>query len=214
LAELSLDQGIETLSRRTRVATLLLYAYIATTLLTVVAGVGQISGQIVLETGDELAMMAGLSYLLSFVALIASIVIIGMWIYRANANLRAAGFDDLEYSPGWAVGWYFIPIANLFKPFQAMREVWAVSHREAEGFTSQTDYRLTAWWGFWLVGNMISNVAFRFDANAGEGAARTGLALDIFSGLLLVGAAWFLLQILSAVNTAQRSMLGLASAFA
>ena len=49
------------------------------------------------------------------------------WIYRTNFNLRALSQERMSFTPGWSVGWYFVPIANLFKPYQAMKEIWANS---------------------------------------------------------------------------------------
>jgi len=61
---------------------------------------------------------------------IASIVVFLIWEYRSFNNLSALEARNLEFSPGWAIGWWFVPFANLFKPFQAMRELWAESDPE------------------------------------------------------------------------------------
>jgi len=47
-----------------------------------------------------------------------------MWVYRANWNAHALGAVGMRYRPGWAVGWYFIPIASLWMPYRVMREIW------------------------------------------------------------------------------------------
>jgi hypothetical protein len=36
-----------------------------------------------------------------------------VWIYRANQNARALGAEDMEFTPRWSVGWFFVPIASL-----------------------------------------------------------------------------------------------------
>src|SRR5947209_8456564 len=46
---------------------------------------------------------------------LTTVVVFGMWIYRANHNVRALGARELRYTPGWAVGWFFVPILNLWK---------------------------------------------------------------------------------------------------
>ena len=64
---------------------------------------------------------------LSAVAMIlfTLLVIIAMmfWVYRAWANLRDMGLESLNYTPGWAVGSFFVPFINLVTPFRAMREL-------------------------------------------------------------------------------------------
>lgn len=56
-------------------------------------------------------------YLLTVVAFL-------YWIYRAHQNLPALGATELEFTPRGAVGWYFFPLLNLFKPYQVMREIY------------------------------------------------------------------------------------------
>lgn len=57
-------------------------------------------------------------------------ILFAVWLYRMNANLRQLSSKPMEFTPGWMIGWYFIPFANLFKPFQGMRELWQVSHKQ------------------------------------------------------------------------------------
>lgn len=47
-----------------------------------------------------------------------------MWFYRVHRNLRALGGRDLKYTPGWAVGGFFVPFLNFVRPLQVMRETW------------------------------------------------------------------------------------------
>lgn len=50
-----------------------------------------------------------------------------VWVYRANANTHALGFADLKFRPGWAVGWWFVPIANLIQVPRVMLELYRVA---------------------------------------------------------------------------------------
>jgi hypothetical protein len=50
-----------------------------------------------------------------------------VWIHRANRNARALGAEGMQFTPGWSVGWFFVPIMSLWKPFQVMREIWQAS---------------------------------------------------------------------------------------
>ena len=59
---------------------------------------------------------------------IAIAIVFGRWIVRAHRNLVPLGATYLEYRPGWAVGFFFIPILNLWKPYQAMKALWQNSH--------------------------------------------------------------------------------------
>ena len=70
--------------------------------------------------------------LIDFVKLFLTIVLAATflcWIYRASENLHSLSSDQMRFSPQGAVGWYFVPLANLFRPYQTMQEIWHVVHR-------------------------------------------------------------------------------------
>ena len=89
-----------------------------------------------------------------------------IWQHRAQRNLRALGATDLRFSPGWAVGWWLIPLANVVMPYLTMRELWKASDPQAgavEWKMGKKTWLLPLWWGAWLgrlftsqVGNVVS----------------------------------------------------------
>lgn len=106
--------------------------------------------------------VGGLS-LIQFLCYIITIVVFLIWLYRATANLTPLKAEVNEYSPGWAVGWWFIPFANLIKPFQVVREVWCESDPETipgETFSLAGPHSapafMVAWWVLWIVSNVFS----------------------------------------------------------
>ncbi|QYO65100.1 DUF4328 domain-containing protein [Leptolyngbya sp. 7M] len=56
-------------------------------------------------------------FLVSFPVGIATIVLFLVWLYRAHKNLFSLKPTHLDFSPGWAVGWWFIPFLNLVRPY-------------------------------------------------------------------------------------------------
>jgi len=115
--------------------------------------------------------------LVAAVGLLAGVIGIGtyvvflMWMYHAAKNVRAFGQQGLEHSPGWCVGWWFIPIANLFKPYTAMREIWRASDPETVG--PQAKVR----WSAAPVGPLL---ALWWSAHLIHGFVATGIALQGF----------------------------------
>jgi hypothetical protein len=216
MADLNEAEGVELLDRRTRTVRLVLFAYIGLSLADILMVLGEIAGLIdtTAPALSPLDWIASLVYLSYVVVLIAAVVLISRWIYRAHANLRAADVPGLQFTPGWAVGWYFIPIANLFKPFQAMRELWSGSLAQNDSYGQEADSRLTTWWGAWIIGNIVSNTGTRIGLLAGADAWITGKVLDIASSAILIVASWFLLQIVETVSAAQRGGATMAHAFA
>ena len=100
----------------------------------------------------------------TLIALLVTGVLWCIWQHRAHSNLRAFGRNGLRYTPGWAVGWWFIPIANLWKPFQTVRELWKASH--GGGWRTIATWSLLGWWwGTWLAGSL--NVQFGANTRVG-----------------------------------------------
>ena len=92
----------------------------------------------------------GLSQAL-IVAGVISFIALLVWIYASHRNLPALGATGLEFTPGWAVGWFFVPIANLFKPCQAIFEIWNSSDparlpRPGMGATPVQSGAIVGWW--------------------------------------------------------------------
>lgn len=67
--------------------------------------------------------LGGLSAVLVLFA-IAAIVVECVWQFRAAGAARAMGLPA-KRSPGWGVGFWFIPIVNLWMPYQAIRDCLA-----------------------------------------------------------------------------------------
>lgn len=98
------------------------------------------------------------------IAQTACMIVFGTWIVRSAKNawlfaessrLRPElGFHvqqtSLPDTPGWAVGYYFIPIANFWKPFTAMRDIVRASTLR-EGPPALL---LPTWWTLWIVSNI------------------------------------------------------------
>jgi multisubunit Na+/H+ antiporter MnhC subunit len=62
--------------------------------------------------------------LLSFLVALAIFVLLIIWLYRAAKNNEALGRQNPRLGPGWAIGGWFIPVANFVIPFIVMDDVW------------------------------------------------------------------------------------------
>jgi len=101
--------------------------------------------------------LAGLSLLLTIVTLI----VFARWIVLAHRNLPALGARYLDFTPGWAVGWFFVPVANIWKPFQAMRSLWQYSHSVHKPDLQDSTWVLGVWWTLWLISAVLGNFTMR-----------------------------------------------------
>ncbi len=91
-----------------------------------------------------------------------------MWVYRGYQNLPALGAQHLEHTPGMAVGWWFVPIANLVKPYTVVAEVWQNSDPAGIGqFARRSSAGLVGlWWGVFITRNIGATVVSRLYATA------------------------------------------------
>jgi len=101
--------------------------------------------------------LAALSGLLSLTA----IVLFCLFMPRANRNARWFR-APLSNSPGWSAGWFFIPIAQWWKPYAAMKEIWQGSDPDPSVAASQApgSALISWWWVMYVVrtiGGMASN---------------------------------------------------------
>jgi hypothetical protein len=87
-----------------------------------------------------------------------------VWQHGSQSNLRDAGIRGLGFTPGWATGWWLIPIANLWKPFQATRELHKASAGAERWWEMPTPALLAWWWTGWIAFNVLDGVASGFFA--------------------------------------------------
>ena len=112
------------------------------------------------------------------------------WIYRAHKNLGALGARNLDFTSGWAVGWFFIPIMNLVRPYQIAEEIRAASNPEITDPTSWEEHKasgvIRGWWALWI----LSGIAARLSV---EGSDLDGFIMATWAGLIAslfsIGAA-------------------------
>jgi Domain of unknown function (DUF4328) len=82
----------------------------------------------------------------------AAIVFIG-WLFRAHGNLHWVAPDAVRHKSGWAIGGWFVPILNLWRPFQMVSDVW----RGARGVNFGA--LVIGWWSLWIGSTVASWIA-------------------------------------------------------
>jgi hypothetical protein len=138
---------------------------------------------------------------------IISAIAVAMWIHRAHANLYLFGMDGLEFTPGWSVGWFFIPFANLVMPFRAMKELWNRSFSH-DGSLEPPQVLLVLWWAGNILNNILSNVGVRLPF----GPFMQTILLCSFIAMILSAAC--LIQIIRRVTALQNQSSTIGAVFA
>jgi hypothetical protein len=87
----------------------------------------------------------------------ASVAALLWWLASAYRNLPALGAVWPKFTPATAVGWWFVPVANLVRPLEAILEVWRASdptRLRPEGYAVPESKRWmpAAWWAAFVLG--------------------------------------------------------------
>lgn len=98
---------------------------------------------------------------------VVTVIFFSIWIVRAHHNVRGFGANGMTISPGWAVGYFFIPFINLVRPYIAMSELWRASKRPNR-WSSLKSGIVPYWWGLWIVSNILGNIVGRMHLRAND----------------------------------------------
>jgi hypothetical protein len=119
-----------------------------------------------------------MSYGLSAIVYIAAslpvyLVLFLMWVHRTNRNAHVLA-PSFDMSPAWGVGWFFVPIACLAKPFEGVEKTWNISTDPTRWRSRDTPTLLRVWWGLFLATNFVglaSSIAAKTETAGGLSAA-------------------------------------------
>ena len=143
-----------------------------------------------------------------FVLFVVGAVLVARITFRAMRNLYTVGSDIVEMSPGWTVGWYFIPIANWFKPVEGVSQIMHGT-RKAIGEKPFVATSIPLWWTFWLLTNLLATIANQIARISGAGIDATtqitAFSFDGASSLFGILSAWALMRVLKPIVQKQES---------
>lgn len=140
-----------------------------------------------------------------------------LWLtYRLARNLHALKANTFTLSPSYAVGCYFVPIANLFMP---PRVTGLIARDTFSGATAANTFNALIgwWWGLFLLAALLSNAAAIFAARSGVydlAAVFDGAAYEIWlwSGAIAwivnIASCVFMLRVFAALSLKQRDLIG------
>lgn len=124
------------------------------------------------------------------IAVVGSVIIIARWIYAAARSNSESGIEGLQYSAGWAVGWFFVPVMNLFKPYLALKEHYLARLKVDDWPSRNAMTTFHLWWGSWIATNLLSNRSLRI-------SMQEDLTLDAILSVSFIDIGADIAQILS-----------------
>lgn len=150
-----------------------------------------------LESNDDRQSVAAV---LLLVAYVAAVVFFIRWFNAAYRNLPLLGQTELRFKPGWAIGAWFVPFLNLWRPKQIANDIWRGSkpgaptlHRDAWQ-SAPVPALLGVWWAAWIVATYVGNIAARAwfgndtaeDVRAAATIDAVSLVVDIVAAVLAI----------------------------
>jgi len=162
---------------------------------------------------DQRAVWIAFTYL---GVMLATVIFASVWIFRASWNARELQPNGDRITPGWAVGWFFVPFLSLWKPYQAMRQCWNSTFNPAAGLNAPAPGFVFAWWMCWVAANMVQGFGLGSSiANPTMETLRRDAVQQLIAAPLMIVGALLFIRLIKSITKAQRDASpGLASVFA
>ncbi len=117
---------------------------------------------------------------------------------RFNHNAWSFGAKGMKFTPGWTVGWFFVPLANLIQPVLAVQELWRVSQQGEGAWAARAASPIVGtWWGLWIARNVLGQLSRAISKGEGLEPIQTATLVDIANllvSLILSGVAILMLK--------------------
>lgn len=126
------------------------------------------------------------------------------WVYRVTRNAHSFA-KGLTVSPPWSVGWFFIPVGCLFKPYEAVSEAWQASQQPTAWRTARKPAFLRWWWGSWLIANLLGSVSNVVSKSAAS-PTTSAVAMLIFALAMMVSCLLFV-QVVKRLTALQHAQI-------
>ena len=160
-----------------------------------------------INMSDLLIVVITLAYWAIF---ILAIVFFIMWFRRAYYNLHQLSWHNARYTEGWAAGSWFVPIINLWWPYQIMVDIWRGTQnalRERLG-EPQSLSIIGWWWAFYLMQRFAGNYASIMGSKANDiESLLNATQVKIFSDLVTIPAILLAIRIVQRTNHFERELL-------
>jgi hypothetical protein len=213
-----METEIKPNDKRVRMLLFLMWIMLGLEIVSMISGYFQYDLLSAIKNGNDVTIEAanandlreqvlGIVYIVAYV--LTSVFFL-MWFRRAYNNLHQK-VDNLSFTEGWAVGSWFVPILNLIRPYQIMKELY-VENKELllqtdSYFSGLRTHKIGWWWGFWLASNAIGQVVFRFSLNAESLTELIDLTIiNIISNVIGIVLALFTINVIRDLSDAEQVM--------
>lgn len=167
------NHSLKNNEKRSKTAILLIWIVLTLALITLISDYLQYellqaitNGEsITQETAEANDMRQRIVAIIFIVFWIISAITFIQWFRRAYYNIHTK-VANLSYPDRWAASVWFIPIINLYRPYQIMKELFQettnlLNNKIGEYSENNKTYILGFWWALWITHNVIDGIIFR-----------------------------------------------------
>ncbi len=152
------------------------------------------------------------------VTMIICVIVYSLFVYRAMSNLHLSNAREATITPGMAVGWSFIPFANLGMIYNVMKQIWVASHDPDKGSYSPP-ITLPLWWGGWITSSILGRISDSMIGSRLENADPSEFLsiytapaiLGVVAGAISIVSCLLLLRSIKQITTAQENLRSIAT---
>ena len=113
---------------------------------------------------------------------LASLIPYFMWVHQAALNSR--NFSSIfRFTPRWAVGCSFVPVASFYQPCRLLQEVWKISRNPRTWHNDRASVLVGFWWGLWLLLAVLYGAAIFLGT---EAKTHDDIAILLLFGIFLL----------------------------
>lgn len=144
-------------------------------------------------------------------ALITGVTFI-VWMWRAAKNNAALGRSQPRFGPGWAIGGWLIPLANLVIPVLIMQDLWrgsdaSIPRGDSRWKIGDRSVLVGFWWGLLLFGRVMIGAG---GATINQGSLddlKSGVELEIVGSLCTLAAVVLAVHVVRKITQRQQECL-------
>jgi len=115
-------------------------------------GAGENVSDAQLDANDTRQGMIGLAQTALYLACMITFI---SWLHLAYKNMEAISPPFRRFGTGWAIGSWFVPILNVWRPKQIVNDVW-----DSGSPAKKAPPWLMLWWLGFLVSGVLGRIAF------------------------------------------------------
>lgn len=194
-------------NERSRILLLMIWIVLALEIISIFSSVLQYNllqtvsngGEVTSEAANANDIREQVIGIISLIAFIISGIAFILWFRRAYYNLHQK-VRTLTFTEGWAAGCWFVPIINLYRPYQIMKEMYEETKRYLKGESMDCDLSTTfigIWWTVWIINGILGQIIFRLSWRADTlPELITITTLSIISGIVGIGLAFVTVKVI------------------